>query len=188
MSRLKGTGDERSLLWALFSPRGRIRGKTYVIGFFAVALFYVGIIFLLIGIYGDEDGRITDGPAILVALGLPVSLWCLLMLVWKRVQDIGYPGWVSIIAIAAFASFTPLSGFAPIALIFLAMWKGEVAVNAYGPPPVPRVDTPATNSTSKHRLRLRMDRETRERDWQEAKEKAERERKPKLGRQDRNER
>ena len=93
MSRLRGTGNERSIYWALFSPRGRIRGKTYALGFFAVALFYFGMVLVLQEIFA-VDGTMTDGPAVLVALGLPVSVWCLLMLVWKRKSSIRViPAW-----------------------------------------------------------------------------------------------
>ena len=182
MSRLRGTGNERSIYWALFSPRGRIRGKTYGLGFFAVALFYFGMVLVLQSIFA-VDGTMTDGPAVLVALGLPVSIWCLLMLVWKRVQDIGYPGWVGLIGVVMLATFAPLGGFAPLALIFLGMWRGQAETNAFGPPPVVREDKPVDMRSNKSRLRERVGRESRERDKREAKEKVERERRPKLGRQ-----
>ncbi|EFL89860.1 conserved hypothetical protein [Ahrensia sp. R2A130] len=149
-----------------------------------MALFYFGIVIVLQSVFA-VDGTITDGPAVLVALGLPVTVWCMLMLVWKRIQDIGFPGWVSLIAIGGSVVLAPLGGFAPIALIFLAMWRGEAKMNAFGPPPVPRNDKPVDTRSPKLRLRERMAEKTRERDKREAKEKVERERNPRLGRQGR---
>ena len=142
MNGLRGTGAERSLAWALFSWRGRIRRATFLYGFFAVGLGYLGLVLLIDETMSDADGVMRDGPAVAVFLGLLVTGWMLTMLAWKRVQDLGLPGWWVLAGVAAAAFVGPLVMFG---FAVLALFPGHRAQNAFGPPPVQdkRGETPS---------------------------------------------
>ena len=132
-SPLAGTGAERSLAWALFSWKGRIRRSTFLYGFLAVGLGYLGLVLLIDDATAGPDGVVRDGPAVMIFLGLLVAAYMLLMLAWKRVQDLGHAGWWVLAGIGAASFAGPLALFG---LGFLAFFPGKAEANAYGPPPL----------------------------------------------------
>ena len=135
MSFMRGTGKERSILWALLSPRGRIRRAT-----FALAAGLLTAVFLFALFVADEDPSVegystSGGPALLAALTMLACGFSLLMLGWKRLQDLGVPG----LMILTVFPLTMLWPFAPLAVLgALALVPGRRGDNGFGPPPLRR--------------------------------------------------
>ena len=136
MSFMKGNGEERSLLWLMVSARGRIRRTT-----FALAYGVLVCVILTVAFYIDEDptpGRthVTDGSAVLwFGLLVIASAFCATMVSWKRLQDIGFPGFF----VLAGYLLIPVFPFAPLLLWgCLAFVPGTAGPNNFGPPPVRR--------------------------------------------------
>lgn len=121
----------QSVIWALFSLKGRIRRATYGLGMALIfCIWWVALSQVFTMREGSDELEIW-----LLILGLVVltSGYCIYALCHKRLHDLGYPGPYALIVVFA-APF--LTGFLFIPLILVGVLKGQEEDNIYGPPPV----------------------------------------------------
>ena len=121
----------QSVLWALFSLKGRIRRSTYGLG---MALVFCCWWVALSQVFAANEGSENHGLWLII-LGFVViaSTYCIYALCHKRLHDLGYPGYYAV-PFVLFSSF--LGGFLIIVLIGLGVVPGQREDNRFGPPPV----------------------------------------------------
>ncbi|MEM8748762.1 MAG: DUF805 domain-containing protein [Pseudomonadota bacterium] len=128
---MAGRPGPRSVFWALFSLRGRIRRSTFLLGAALIAtLWWV----CLAQVFSAVDGS-SEQESWLLTLGALVlfSSYCLYALAHKRLHDLGYRGFFALIIVVAgtFIPFLTIAGLTALAVV-----PGEQDNNDYGPPPV----------------------------------------------------
>ncbi len=94
------------------------------------AIFFVAIYaYLIVRLVRAPDESTEMGLLGLAFLGLMiVSAWASAALAFKRLHDMGYPGFLFV------AVFIPVISF--VFFIALAAWPGQPGRNEYGNPPV----------------------------------------------------
>ncbi|MEP1206895.1 MAG: DUF805 domain-containing protein [Rhizobiaceae bacterium] len=121
----------QSVFWALFSLKGRIRRATYGLGMALIFCIWWVALSQLIAVQEGSDQFATW--ALLSALVVLISGYCIYALCHKRLHDLGYPGPYALIVVVA-APF--LTGFLFLPLVLVGVLKGQQEDNKYGPPPV----------------------------------------------------
>ena len=151
MSFMKGTGAERSMLWLLIAPSGRIRRTTFALAYGLLVCIILACAFMIDEHPTPGRTRVTDETAFIwFGLLLIASAFGATMIAWKRLQDIGLPGFF---VVAGYA-LLPVFPFAPLLLWgCLAFIPGNAGPNKFGPPPVWRGDRAAASPVRKKRIR-----------------------------------
>jgi uncharacterized membrane protein YhaH (DUF805 family) len=121
----------QSVIWALFSLKGRIRRATFGLGMALIFSLWWAAVSQMLAV--QEGSQRFETWALVLALVAIISSYCIYALCHKRVHDLGYPGPYALIVVLV-GPF--LSGFLIIPLILLGVFKGQDTTNAYGPPPV----------------------------------------------------
>ena len=136
----------KSIIYFLFSFRGRINRRQWWFGILAVyPLVFILLIFSA-AIFVDLKTELSiDLPSIVGGLVLIFSLWILLALHIKRQHDRNRPVWWTMIAIISAVAIGIVSTIIPglrgiiliLWIVFFGCLRGDTGENRYGPPPKP---------------------------------------------------
>lgn len=118
----------QGLGWILFSFQGRIPRRVYWSGSLVVTLLFYAYIFLIVVLFGDQDGDVDAIGAILLLASYPLMIWIQLALSVKRWHDRDKSG------LFVLVGFIPIIG--PIwQFVEAGCLRGTVGDNQYGPDP-----------------------------------------------------
>lgn len=128
---MENKAGPQSVVWALFSLKGRIRRSTYGWG---MALVFCIWWAALSQVFAAYEGT-SSHELWLIILGLVVlsSTYLIYALCHKRLHDLGFPGFYAL-GIVVLSLF--LGGFLIWILLGLGLVPGQNKDNSYGPPPV----------------------------------------------------
>lgn len=114
-----------TLKWLFFGFSGRIRRSTYIWS----AIFFVALYaFLIIQIALTPPTALKIGfLGLAVMIMVIVSVWCWLALSIKRLHDMGFSGFFTVLMMIPMLAFLVFLG--------LCFWPGQSGRNAYGEPP-----------------------------------------------------
>src|SRR6056297_3657467 len=113
---MSDTSGPQSVQWALFSFKGRIVRKTFILGqLFMLSLF--AVVFVQIVKTPEHSGMFALWGLVLLGL-MFVSAWSVAALSVKRLHDMGFPG---VIAICVF-----IPALTWIALLVLAVYPAVI--------------------------------------------------------------
>jgi uncharacterized membrane protein YhaH (DUF805 family) len=121
----------QSVLWALFSLKGRIRRATFGLGIALIFSLWWAAVSQMFAV--QEASQQYAAWALVLGLVVIGSSYCFYALCHKRLHDLGHPGYFALIVVLV--SFF-LLGLTIIPLILLGVLKGQTKSNAFGPPPV----------------------------------------------------
>ncbi|MFZ1815587.1 MAG: DUF805 domain-containing protein [Rhizobiaceae bacterium] len=117
--------ENPTVRWVLFGWRGRIARQSYILGSLLMVSIFAVIVARILAVQGNEGQTVLWGLATLIFI--PVSVWSMLAMTAKRLNDINQPATLAVVL------FVPgINGLAVLALMLLPSWPGT---NRHGPPP-----------------------------------------------------
>ena len=111
-----------------FLPQGRINRRTFVLeGILPLAVLFTLYLIIILS-FGSYGGNINAFWTTLIGLVMLVMLWTLLMLLVKRLHDLGKSGWATLYWLVPYAGITLYSIISPLAAADAAVVYGLVSV------------------------------------------------------------
>jgi uncharacterized membrane protein YhaH (DUF805 family) len=120
------SAPQYTLKWLFFGFSGRIRRGTYMLA----ALFFGAVFtYLVVQIVRTPEDSVEFGLwGLAFFAALLVSAWASVALAFKRLHDMGYPGYLAVLM------FIPMASL--LCVLALCFWPGEPGANKYGASPL----------------------------------------------------